>query len=258
MIRTTEDVSIELGQRLHASPQRDGIAPKETMPEEAAPVRVHSSLKVLPCLAFAAKHNTVKNKHMEVIKTMHKQVDSNSFSLLAAVLALMSIECENFQLIAAGTPFESLLGIVLLFSLAVFGMEFLVRCVAEEDYCCTAWFPLDLLATLTLLMEMRWFQELAFNEGCTMMSPSSDHYAHVSGQAAHALRVARVLRILRFARLIKLCRLGCGLLACSGEWLPWLVRNFQFFLDIMIPVHDSVATEKPVAEDEWFQGVFQV
>jgi len=258
MIRTTEDISIELGQRLHASRECDEIAPKETVPKEAVPVRVKSSPKVLPCLAFVAKHNIVKNKHTEVIKSMHKQVDSNSFSALAALLAVLSLEYENFRLIAAGTPFDSLLEIMLLGSLVVFGMELLTRCAAEEDYCCSAWFPLDFLATITLLMEMRWFQDLAFHDDCTMISFSSDHYAHVGGQAAHALRVARVLRILRFARLIKLCRLGFGLVASSGEWLEEGYSVIWYLLDKIIPAQDSVASENLVAEDKWFQGVFQV
>lgn len=258
MIRTTEDISIELGQRLHASRERDEIAPKETVPKEAVAARVKSSPKVLPRLAFVAKHSSVKNKHMEVMKSLHKQVDSNSFSTLAALLAVLSLEYENFRLLAAGTPFGSLLEIVMLCSLVVFGMELLTRCAAEEDYCCSAWFPLDLLATLTLLMEMRWFQYLAFNDDCLMISSLSDHYAHVGGQAAHALRVARVLRILRFARLIKLCRLGFGLVACSAKWFPWVVSNFWYWLGKIIPVHDSVATKNLVAEDEWFEGVFQV
>lgn len=195
---------------------------------------------------------------MDLMKGMQKQVDSTFFSLLAALLALLSMECENLQLLAAGTPFDSLLGISLLCCVAVFGIEFLVRCAAEEDYCCSAWFPLDLLATLTLLMEMRWFQTLAFDDDCTLVSPSTDHYTHVSGQAAHAFRVARVLRILRFARLIKLCRLGFGLAARSGERFPCLARNFRFSLDRMIPVHDVVVKANPVVEDEWFQDVFDV
>jgi len=252
-------MSIELGQRLHASRECDEIAPKETVPKEAVSVRVNSWPKVLACLAFAVKHSIVKSKHLGIVKSIHKQVDSSFFSALSALLAVLSLGIEYFRLITAGTPFDSLLEILLVFSLAVFGVEFLVRCAAEEDYCCSAWFPLDLLATLTLLMEMRWFQYFTFNEDHTMLSSSADHYAHIGGQGANALqflraaRSARVLQILRLARLIKLYRLGFGLVARSREWFP-----FWYLRDKTIPVHDSVATKRPFAEAEWSQGVFQV
>jgi len=138
------------------------------------------------------------------------------------------------------------LEMVLVCSLTVFGVEFLVRCAAEDGYCCTAWFPLDLLATLTLLMELRWFQAFAFNDDCSMISPSSDHFAHVGGQAAHALRVARVLRILRFARLIKLYRLVFGLVACSEEWFPGVLCSFRRVLGKLNQAHDSAVAQGPV------------
>jgi len=238
MIRTKEDVSVELGQRLQASCECDEIAPKD-----AIPVKVNASPKVLPCLAFDAEHSIVNSKHFEVIKQMHKQVDSHSFSALAALLALLSLEFKNLRLITAGTPFDNLLELVLFCSLAVFVVEFLVRCAAEEDYCWSAWFLLDMIAVATLLMEIRWFQDFAFTVDCHMISPASDHYAHVGGQAAHALRVAKVLRVLRFCRLIMLCRPVFRLAVCRSFWHK------------INPLQDSVAAK--VAEDEWFQGVFQ-
>jgi len=265
MIRTKDAISVELGQRLQASPKHcDETTPKEASPKEtapkekSAPVRVNSSPRVLPCLAFAAKHNIVTSKHLVVIQSIHKQVDNTAFSALSAMLAVLSLECENVRSMAAGTPFASLLEVVLVCSFVVFGVELLVRCAAEEDYCCSAWFPLDLLATLTLLMELHCFQDLAFNDDCHMISSSSDHYAHVGGQAAHALRVARVLRILRLARLIKLYRLCFGLAVCSETWFPWMALNFWSLLGKIVSVPDSVATKSPGAEDDWFQGVFEV
>jgi hypothetical protein len=193
-----------------------------------AALQKNGTPKVLPCLALSApKQTIVSSRIVKVTKSIQKQVDSHLFAALAAFLASLSLECETLRSVAVGTPLETVLEIVLFFSLVVFAVELLVRYAVEEGYCWTAWFPLDLLATVTLLMELRWFQDLAFQEDCTMFSHSQDHVAQVGGRAAHALRVARVLRVLRFARVIKLCRLLVGLPVCSEEVVPKVQRKFR-------------------------------
>jgi len=234
-------VSLEL-ERAPASRECDDFDTKGT-----AAVKAYVTPEVLPRLALSCPtQSIVKGRTLKVIKSIEKHVNSHLFSALAAILALLSLESETLRLIAVGTPLDTLLEIVFLFSLVVFGVELLVRCVAEEGYCLTAWFPLDLLATVSLLMELRWFQELAFKEDCTMFSPSHDHVAHVGGQGAHALRVARVargLRILRFARMIKLCRLMAGLPVCSEVVVPKAQRKLWLLVDKI------KKTDCPVAEE---------
>jgi len=194
--KLTEEAEIELGQYLVASGECDEVVTKE-----AVVVKVDVSPKVLPCLALSCpKQSIVKNLTLRAMKSTQKQIDSNLFSASAAVLALLSIECESLRLMTAGTPLDMLLEVVLVSSFVMFGVELLVRCSAEEGYCWSAWFALDLLATLTLLMELRCFQELTFDDDGTMFSHSKDHAAHVGGQTAHALRVVRVLRLLAFGR----------------------------------------------------------
>lgn len=238
-----EDVSIELGQRVPPSHQFDTFMTEE----------VNGSPDVLPCFALSSpEQSIVKCSTLDAIKSMQKQVDSDLFSTSAAFLAVLSFECENVRLITAGTPWDDLFELLLLCSFVVFCLELVVRYAAEVGYCWSVWFPLDLLATLTLLMELHWFQDLVYSDDCNMFSPSHDHIAHVGGQAAHALRVARVLRILRFTRLVKLYRPISRLLAylaspadlaCKNEWFPAATSNFQHLLGKINQMYSSVAAE---------------
>jgi len=211
MNKPVEDVSIELQER---SPKSNEPVVKEVMA-----IKVSASPKGLPRLSLVCPPPSMTRSKMSM-QSMLTHVESNMFAALAAFLALLSMGCEDIRALAIGTPLEVLLEIVLLFSLVVFVVELVVLCYAKKGYCWTFWFPLDLIATVTLLMELHCFQDLMFNENCNLFSPSRDHAAMVGGQAAHAIKVARVLRFLRLTRLVKLYKL----LACFEDWYPSVRR----------------------------------
>merc|ERR1719424_813848 len=165
---------------------------------------------------------------MELMQPSLEVVECNQFAFLAAVLTVVILLFNHCQVHSvAGTHTHThhssdlLSEVVLHCSLVVFAFELVVLCCAKVGYCMSMWFPLDMLATLTLVMDLPWFQHLAFSDDCTMFStPERDYAAHVGGETAHALRVARVLRLLRLARLVKVFKLVYVLACCMRGRKP--------------------------------------
>jgi len=170
----------------------------------------------------------------ELMQPSLEVVECNQFAFLAAVLTVVILMFNHCQVHSVGGTHththhssDLLSEVVLHCSLVVFAFEFVVLCSAKVGYCMSMWFPLDMLATLTLVMDLPWFQHLAFSDDCTMFStPERDYAAHVGGETAHALRVAkalqvaRVLRLLRLARLVKVFKLVYVLACCMRGRKP--------------------------------------
>jgi len=174
---------------------------------------------------------------MELMQPSLQVVECNEFAFLAACLTLVILIFNHCQVHPVGHhSSDLLLEVVLHCSLVVFAFEVVVLCSAKVGYCMSMWFPLDMLATLTLVMDLPWFQRMAFSDDCTMFStPERDYAAHVGGETAHALRVARVLRLLRLARLVKVFKLVYVLACCMRGKKPQ--RNSplcvrKLFLDV--------------------------
>lgn len=159
---------------------------------------------------------------VELMQPSLEVVECNQFAFLAACLTVVILMFNHCQVHSVGHhSSDLLLEVVLHCSLVVFAFEFVVLCSAKVGYCMSIWFPLDMLATLTLVMDLPWFQRFAFSDDCTMFStPERDYAAHVGGETAHALRVARVLRLLRLARLVKVFKLVYVLACCMRGRKP--------------------------------------
>eukprot|EP00928_Gymnodinium_smaydae_P057433 TRINITY_DN40679_c0_g1_i1.p1 TRINITY_DN40679_c0_g1~~TRINITY_DN40679_c0_g1_i1.p1 ORF type:complete len:226 (+),score=34.29 TRINITY_DN40679_c0_g1_i1:99-776(+) len=177
-----------------------------------------------PCVTWILqlRHATM-SQVSDVVRLSGETVDGQTFMWLSALLALLTIACEEIGLDEAGFPLSTLVECLLLCSLAVFTFELAVLSLTRHGYLWSVWFPLDLLATLTLLMDMPWFQRLAFDEGCFLFSPMQDHVARVGGTTVHAIRVARALRVLRLARLVKLYKLASCLVS-NASGIAFLSR----------------------------------
>lgn len=147
----------------------------------------------------------------EIMQASHQLVDSNVFLVLTAFLTVVMLACEHMTTVGSSSE---VVEAVLLCGLVVFAFELVVLCATKDGYMRSIWFPLDLLATMTLLMDLPWCQHMAFNDDCTFFSASQDHAARVGGKTVHALRAVRVLRVLRLVRLVKLCKLASRLLSC--------------------------------------------
>jgi len=163
--------------------------------------------------SIGSPQSVVKSRS-EIMQASHQLVESSVFVGLTALLTVVILACEHMT--AVDSPSE-IVEAVLLCGLVVFAFELVVLCATKDGYMRSIWFPLDLLATMTLLMDLPWCQHMAFNDDCTFFSASQDHAARVGGQTIHAVRAVRtvrVLRVLRLVRLVKLCKLASRLFSC--------------------------------------------
>jgi hypothetical protein len=193
------------------------------------------SPKSLPLIALSCPTPTLANSRTSHIMDLTlKTVESNVFAGIAAFLTVLVLACEDINVVADAGAWNMLLEWLLACSIVVFGFELLVLCVLKEEYCWSAWFPLDVLAFMTLAMDLPWFQAVAFSEENSVFSPSQENAVRTGGQAAHALRVARVLRILRLARFIKLYKLVLGLISCF-EGRSVACRMFKYLMNVKAP-----------------------
>lgn len=179
---------------------------------ENAAVELDSCSLMLPSASKQFSQNIAISQLTEIMKFSLEIIEGHSFGCLSACLALLSIALAEILPLAMHTPWEALLIAALACIMVVFCFEFTVLSAMKKDYIWSIWFPLDLVALLTFLMDMPWFQRVVFDDECNMFSASSDHVARVGGTAAHAARVMRLVRALRLTRLVKVCKLAAGYL----------------------------------------------
>jgi len=197
--QATKDVTIDIELKTSAVLKCD---------EESGDSVVQCEPNALPLLSsnFIATSRT-----MEKLKQSREIVEGNRFIGLAAFLTVLTLACDDIQVLEV----SQLLDVVLLFSIVVFGFEFVVLCGAKDQYCWSAWFFIDFFALSTLVMDLPIFEQIALSEN-SKTATFEETATEDGGIAAHAIRIARALRIL--TRVAKLYKLSLTFLPCM--WVP--------------------------------------
>ena len=101
----------------------------------------------------------------------------------------------------------------MLLCLIFFSVEVIVASIFTDNYIFVFYFWLDLIATLSILMDINWlFQKFTKNSDFSVSNAQQASSLARSGRAARigtrAARIARVVRLVRLVRIVKLYKSG--------------------------------------------------
>jgi Ion transport protein len=121
---------------------------------------------------------------------------------IVTIYALFGSDIDNLAFTATADPTFDVLTII---ALVLFGIEIILASIAKEDYFLGFYFWLDLVATLSLILDITWFWTAVLGTGGNVSGSAAK--AAKAGRASRASRVARIARIVRLIRLIRIVKL---------------------------------------------------
>mmetsp|Transcript_91581 Transcript_91581/g.144750 ORF Transcript_91581/g.144750 Transcript_91581/m.144750 type:complete len:956 (-) Transcript_91581:109-2976(-) len=142
---------------------------------------------------------------------------SPTFSAITALLTIYALFGDDIRLWCTDKPADSIFDTITIASMVIFGVEILVCSVGKPGYIFGFFFFLDLLSTLTLLLDVTTISENLFGDSISKDSDNEEGGnsggADDSAEAARAARMSRagtkagrVVRLIRLMRLIRLLK----------------------------------------------------
>eukprot|EP01017_Pseudomicrothorax_dubius_P037584 TRINITY_DN5527_c0_g1_i2.p1 TRINITY_DN5527_c0_g1~~TRINITY_DN5527_c0_g1_i2.p1 ORF type:complete len:896 (+),score=228.61 TRINITY_DN5527_c0_g1_i2:84-2771(+) len=122
------------------------------------------------------------------------------FMTVITVWALISDDIRQWVVPKSGDDYFSA-GSVVCFVL--FMSEIILASIAKQDYFMSFFFTLDILSTVTILMDIKWFNDAVLGTGGSAAS-TVQQTASASRVGARAARVVRIVRLIRLIRVVKL------------------------------------------------------
>lgn len=136
--------------------------------------------------------------HPTFLKITRSIVEHRLFSLLTALLTIYALTGDDMRLIFTHQPADPVFDGLTLLCIVVFVLEIVLCMFAKDDYFLSFFFVLDVVSTVTLVIDLTWVNDSLQGSEEDM---SNDR---VSGTAKIGTRTSRVVRVLRLIRIIKL------------------------------------------------------
>lgn len=136
--------------------------------------------------------------HPTFLKITRSIVEHRLFSLLTALLTIYALTGDDMRLIFTHQPADPVFDGLTLLCIVVCVLEIVLCMFAKDDYFLSFFFVLDVISTVTLVIDLTWVNDSLQGSEEDM---SNDR---VSGTAKIGTRTSRVVRVLRLIRIIKL------------------------------------------------------
>lgn len=147
---------------------------------------------------------------------------SSLISVATTVLTVFALFGDDMRMILTSKPSDQYFNIVTIVSLIIFSLEVLIFCCGKAGYIFGFFFWLDLISTVTLVLDITNVSESLFGDaiskaqqdGSQAQSGASNSGTASAQRAARmsqgGTRAGRVVRLMRLIRLIRLMKVGRG------------------------------------------------
>mmetsp|Transcript_37630 Transcript_37630/g.66914 ORF Transcript_37630/g.66914 Transcript_37630/m.66914 type:complete len:1000 (+) Transcript_37630:70-3069(+) len=127
-------------------------------------------------------------------------VESKFFVGLTTILTVWALTGDDLRLVFTEEPADKWFIIIVIVMLVVFSFEVVISCIGRDDYFMSFFFILDVISTLTLVLDLpavsEWIEGTGEDDG-DMNSLKSGRTARLGAKAGRIVRVIRLVRILK-------------------------------------------------------------
>jgi len=135
-------------------------------------------------------------------KTSRLIVEHRYVSALTTMLTVYALIGDDLRLLLTNMPSDDYFNILTLICLVVFLLEILLSSLGKNDYFGGFFFVLDVVSTLTLIMDLTWIAEVMLGgEGADKLR--SGRTARIGAKAGRVVRVIRLVRIIKLWKAIQ-------------------------------------------------------
>eukprot|EP00446_Apocalathium_sp_SHHI-4_P031791 CAMPEP_0177246774 /NCGR_PEP_ID=MMETSP0367-20130122/51196_1 /TAXON_ID=447022 ORGANISM="Scrippsiella hangoei-like, Strain SHHI-4" /NCGR_SAMPLE_ID=MMETSP0367 /ASSEMBLY_ACC=CAM_ASM_000362 /LENGTH=948 /DNA_ID=CAMNT_0018698831 /DNA_START=55 /DNA_END=2901 /DNA_ORIENTATION=- len=158
-----------------------------------------------------------------------KVATSCVFSTITTVLTIYALFGDDMRLGCTAKTADLVFDCITIISMSIFSLEIVVFTIGRSGYVFGFFFWLDLLSTLTLLLDITTIAEDLFGDSISNLSTDNSGGSRGSGgsnsaEAGRAARVSRagtkagrVVRLIRLVRLVRLLKIAKKSTAYKGE-----------------------------------------
>lgn len=144
-------------------------------------------------------------------KKIDKFLDSPPVLIFMSILTLWALFMTDIQTAWISIEVDEAFNIIQCILLAFFGIEFILNCIAKEDYALSFFFWLDLIATISIIQDIDYIMDPIMGYGPVDTSGGTNKNTIKAAKAVQkvssASRATRVLRVIRIIRLIRMVKL---------------------------------------------------
>jgi ABC-type multidrug transport system fused ATPase/permease subunit len=115
-----------------------------------------------------------------------------------SIITLWALFGDDIRILVSNAQKDDTFYILTLICFAIFIIEISMSCYAKDDYLNSFFFYLDLVSTVTLLLDVGWISDSIFGS-----SSSSAAAAKASTKATRLIRILRLIRLIRIVKLYK-------------------------------------------------------
>lgn len=128
--------------------------------------------------------------------------------LSTTIITVFVLFADDMRQLTADPSTDFIYYIAILACFGVFTVEIILSSIAKPNYIFSFYFWLDIISTLTLLLDVGWVSDAIFGtSGSTTTALSSATIARAARASKIGSRAGRIVRILRLIRLIRIVKL---------------------------------------------------
>jgi len=189
------------------------------------------------------------------IRWSERLINSNPFSVLMGVLTIIVLVGDDVRLLLFNEDADLVFNVLTILALLLFSLEIVLSSIVKDDYLGGFWFILDLIATVSLLVDITeisnaimGYQDITYDnivsassQQAALAGTEQSEYARASRSSRVGTRVARLLRVVRLVRLSRL----------KAVWHKIINRAMPHDEDGVVPgesTHDQHHTESKVGK----------
>jgi hypothetical protein len=126
-----------------------------------------------------------------------KIVSSKVFIALTTVLTIYALIGDDIRVMATNKPADDFFNWCTLVCMVVFSFEIIMSCLGRDDYIWGFFMVLDVISTITLVLDLTYVADLVMGDGENLEQMRSGRTARVGAKAGRVVRVIRLVRILK-------------------------------------------------------------
>ena len=137
---------------------------------------------------------------------LHRLLQAKTTTVILVIFTVFSLIGDDLRMLAFTKFADPATDVCLLLVIGGFSLEITLTLWLQADYRCSLFCTLDILSTISLIMDVSWFSESGFGQGIQSGVMPAQTAFRASRAGSRTTRIIRFLRLFRILRLVRLYR----------------------------------------------------
>ena len=153
--------------------------------------------------------NSKTKKRPQWQKSLSHFLDSTPVLIIMSLCTLFALFASDIKAAWLRIEVDEAFNIIQCILLGLFGIEFILNCIAKKDYSLSFFFWLDLISTISIIQDIDYIMNpiLGYGPDKATSKKSTQAASKAISKVSSATRATRVLRVVRIVRLIRMVKL---------------------------------------------------